>query len=336
MSLRTPPLDADSPWLAPLAGYSDLPFRLLCRRHGAAVACTEMVSAKGLAQGNRPTRALLRTCPEDGPLVVQLFGRDPDVMRAVMRGLADEYPWFDCNMGCPVPKVMKTGCGAAMLADIDNAAAVARAMIEVAGPGRVGFKLRLGPREAPGAHLTLALRLQDMGAGWIALHPRTAREGYGGAADVEALRECAAALSIPVLASGDIFTPEDGARRLAECGAAGVMFARGALRDPCVFDKFRALRRTGAYAQTASADLAALVAEHIALEREWGCARSALFKMRALAARYVRHIAGSRLLRQRLTQSRSFEELEETLAAFLIAAEAADKSGDIDSRTASV
>ena len=151
------PIRPDAPWLAPLAGWSDLPFRVLCREQGAAVCCTEMVSAKGLVYGGRNTEDLLATTPlegeklEDGssvtdhPLVVQIFGAEAEFMEQAVQILKHRgFEWFDVNMGCSVPKVTKTGAGAAMLRDIPNALRVAEAVIKAAGPGRMGFKLRLG------------------------------------------------------------------------------------------------------------------------------------------------------------------------------------------------
>ena len=134
------PFAPDKPWLAPLAGWSDLPFRLLCRRFGAAVCCTEMISAKGLIYKSPGTAELFATCPEDGPVVVQLFGSEAPFMEEAAGQLRDKgFVWFDCNMGCSVPKVARTGAGAAMCKDIDNALSVAEALIRAAGRGRVGF-----------------------------------------------------------------------------------------------------------------------------------------------------------------------------------------------------
>lgn len=127
------PFAPDKPWLAPLAGWSDLPFRLLCRRFGAAVCCTEMISAKGLIYKSPGTAELFATCPEDGPVVVQLFGSEAPFMEAAAGQLRDKgFVWFDCNMGCSVPKVARTGSGAAMCKDIDNALSVAEALIRAA------------------------------------------------------------------------------------------------------------------------------------------------------------------------------------------------------------
>lgn len=244
------PIGPDAPWLAPLAGWSDLAFRLLCREQGAAVCCTEMISAKGLIYGGRATGELLATTPEDAPLVVQVFGADPFFMGEAVRRLRDRgFEWFDVNMGCSVHKVSKTGSGAALLRDPAEALAVAEAVIAAAGPGRAGFKIRLGWEEKPdGAgdvYRQLARALADRGAGWITLHPRYARQKFGGAPRYEALSELVRAVPVPVIASGDLFRAEDGIRVLKETGAAGVMYARGALADPAIFARHRKLLDAG-------------------------------------------------------------------------------------------
>ena len=162
------PFGPDKPWLAPLAGYSDLPFRLLCREYGAAVCVTEMVSAKGLVYQSPGTNDLLASLPEDQPLVVQLFGAEADFLRRAVALLREAgYGWFDLNMGCSVPKVLRQGAGAAMLGDVENSLVVAKAMLEEAGTGRVGFKLRLGLDAArlveSAAPLSLGVDVQPFG-----------------------------------------------------------------------------------------------------------------------------------------------------------------------------
>ena len=313
------PFRADAPWLAPLAGYSDLPFRLLCREHGAAVCCTEMVSAKGLLYASPGTRDLLRTTPADAPLVLQLFGNEADIMTRVMPPLREQgFVWFDLNMGCSVPKVARTGCGAAMLKDVDNALAVAKAMIAVAGRGHVGFKIRLGWDAATEVWETLALRLQDCGAGWITLHPRTARQGFGGVAHWPSLHRLAGLLDIPLLASGDLFTEEDGVRCLRETGAAGVMYARGAMQNPAVFARHTALLRGEPLPPGDAPALLALIRRHAALARQYSMERTALFKMRTFVPRYVHHLSGVRQLRQGLAVCQDWESLDALLEGFLL------------------
>ncbi|MDR2820283.1 MAG: tRNA-dihydrouridine synthase family protein [Desulfovibrio sp.] len=311
------PTGREHPWLAPLAGYSDLTFRILCREYGAAVCVTEMVSAKGLVYSGAGTRDLLAAAPEDQPLVVQLFGSEPEFLRQAVEILREAgYGWFDLNMGCAVRKVMRQGAGAALLDDPANALAAAKAMLAAAGRGRVGFKLRLGVSgEYSGPALTdLALRLQDMGAGWLALHPRTARQGFSGQANWDAIARLVHKLSLPLLASGDLLTAEDGLRCLDLTGAAGVMYARGAMRNPAIFAAHRALCQKGSPQKTAP--LHDMILRHMALARALGSDDRALRKMRSVIPHYARSAPGARALRDAICRCANWQELEGALAAF--------------------
>lgn len=351
------PIGPSFPWLAPLAGYSDLPFRLLCREMGAAVACTEMVSAKGLVlgQGRRSnaTNELLLTCPPleppvpgdgmtlrepdpalgqvavDRPLVVQLFGAESAFMGEAVRILVDRgYAWFDCNMGCSVPKVLKGGAGSAMMNDPDNALAVARAMIRAAGPGRVGFKLRLGTEPGREGYRELGRRLAEDGAGWLTLHPRYARQKFTGRADWAAVRPLAEAVSIPVMVSGDLFSAADGVAALAASGADGVMFARGAMHNPGIFGQFIQLLAGGGTPAEPGRFVEACLLErvirrHVALIRSFCPVRrnrqgieSGLLKMRAFVPRYVKECAGARLLRRDMTMVTDWAGMDALLDEF--------------------
>lgn len=346
------PIGPEYPWLAPLAGFSDLPFRLLCREMGAAAACTEMVSAKGLIYGLKrrekggATEDLLVTVPEDKPLVVQLFGEDPEFLAQAVSVLRERgHAFFDLNMGCSVPKVCKSGAGAALLRDPRQAVKVAEAMIKAAGEGRAGCKIRLGWDASSSVYIDLAKALEDAGAAWICLHPRYARQGFGGKTDTAALEKLVQGLGIPVIASGDLFTPEDGVAVL-QTGVRGVMFARGALLNPAIFRSYAALLRGEGIAPVLPPqELAFLIRRHCQLAREHGPEyrerlRSgkrkhaekrdpALMKMRAVVPRYVRHLPGAKHVRNALSRCESWEELETALKDFFVqgAAAGAGESG---------
>lgn len=348
------PIAPDKPWLAPLAGYSDLAFRLLCRENGAAIACTEMVSAKGIyfaltqghkarqpkvgegmadgqlahAVGQEPdgnnlkgTWALLNSCPADSPLVVQLFGAESEIMPAAMQAVQEFFGsrpiWFDLNLGCSVPKVVKTGAGAALLKDKNLCLKVARSMLEFAAKGRVGFKLRLGWEKGQDIYLDLALELEQMGAGWITLHPRYARQGFGGKADWAALARLKEALAIPLLASGDLLTAEAACRCLAQTGADGVMFGRGALYNPQIFSEFEMLLAGKELEPSSPRKLATLIRRHIDLARRYAGEARALSCMRGFIPRYVHNFPGVRVLRQTLASCQNFMELDIILDKFL-------------------
>ena len=314
----TLPIGPQYPWLAPLAGYSDLPFRLLCREYGAAVCVTEMVSAKGLVYESPGTNELLMTLPEDQPLVVQLFGAEAYFLgRAVELLRQAGYGWFDLNMGCSVSKVLRQGAGAAMLGDTENILVVARAMIEAAGRGRVGFKLRLGLDDARPVLPDLALRLEDAGAGWLTLHPRTARQGFGGTAQWKAIANLAQRLSIPLLASGDLFTAADGIACLESTGASGLMYARGAMHNPAIFADHATLLAGRPVEQADAPRLRAMISRHLELARAHCPGKAALWKMRSVVPRYVRTLPGARALRQELCHCSDWEDLDRLLDIYL-------------------
>ena len=371
--MRNPVFSPAQPWLAPLAGWSDLPFRLLCREQGAAVCCTEMISAKGLVYGGAATRELLAVSPEDTPLVAKLFGAEPSFMAEAAKRLLDMgFAWFDCNMGCSVPKVTRTGAGAALCRDTDRARRIAEALIRVAGEGRVGFKLRLGwdsGRPAPSRTPTavslkapapdptdtradtradtgadagagapaivpaacgatppslppgetwreLGVALAGLGAGWLTLHPRTAKQGFTGEARWSAVAELKRLVSVPVIASGDLFTAHDGIRCLAETGADAVMYARGALRDPAIFAAHRRLAQGEPAPEPDAAALFARIRRHAELARSLTPPRPALLKMRTIVPRYARGLEHARSLRLAVIACRSWEEFDEVIARF--------------------
>lgn len=312
------PVGRNLPWLAPLAGYSDLPFRTLCREYGAACCVTEMVSAKGLCYNGGNTWKVLATAEADTPLVVQLFGSEPEFLEKAVHILRERgFSWFDLNMGCPVPKVAKQGAGVSMLKDPDNALACAKAMIGAAEPGHVSFKLRLGVTAQNENWLDVALRLEDAGAALITLHPRTGKEGYSGHAHWEELRRAKESLGVPVLASGDLFSAADGMRCLEETGADGVMYARGALTNPRIFSEHISLAAGKAPEEQTAGDLRKMIRRHMELIGRYGGEDNALFRLRSIVPRYVRSMPGVRYLRQRLCTCGSFAELDEILGEFL-------------------
>lgn len=310
------PFAPEAPWLAPLAGYSDLPFRALCRKYGAACAETEMVSAKGLVFGGYGSERLLATAEDDAPVVVQLFGAEPEIFeRAMPVVLSRGFTRFDLNCGCSVRKVNKSGSGSALLARPELLYRVAAAMIAAAGPGNVGFKLRLGFANGDENFLEVGRRLADMGAGWLTLHPRTGKQLFSGRARWAAIGELARAVPIPVLASGDLFFAEDAARCLTETGCAGVMFARGALTDPMIFRRLRDILAGRPAVPRTAEGLAEAALTHIDLCRELDGTPRGFKAIRSFLPRYAKGFSGIRALRQSLLECHSWDELRERAAA---------------------
>jgi tRNA-dihydrouridine synthase B len=284
-----------------------------------------MISAKGLYYAKRGggagSEALLDTTLEDNPLIIQLFGHEPDILEQVTGDLAERFPahkvWFDLNMGCSVPKVVKTGSGSALLRDEKQALACAEAMIRAAGAGRVGFKLRLGWQPGEDVYLRLGPALETLGAAWLTLHPRYARQGFSGTADRAALARFKQSVSIPVLGSGDLYTAKDALACLNETGIDGVMFARGAMSSPRVFADLAALHQNRVPKPLTSLELKALIYRHVDLARAFGGERTAVFKMRTFVPRYVKHLPGARALRQEMASCKDWKDLERLLEQYL-------------------
>ena len=320
MTYASLPFSPGAPWLAPLAGWSDLPFRLLCRESGAAVCCTEMISAKGLIYGSPGTAELLATSPQDAPLVAQLFGAEASFMEEAVRRLRElGFRWFDCNMGCSVPKVTRTGAGAAMCRNIDNSLQVGEALIRAAGRGQVGFKLRLGWDDAgPDAETwrILGPALAELGAGWLTLHPRTAKQGFSGTARHQVLKELKALVAVPVVASGDLMRAEDGVRCIRETGVDTVMYARGALRDPGIFAAHKALWEGKRPEEADVSALLARIRHHARLARALTPDRAALLKRRTIVPRYVHDVEGVKQLRLDVIACRDWDDFEAALQRF--------------------
>jgi tRNA-dihydrouridine synthase B len=232
--------------LAPLAGIGNWFVRLQARRHGAGLVVSEMVSSFGIVHGNRRTlREFLRIHPEEHPVSIQLFGHDSEVMRAAAARAADAgADAIDINMGCPVPKVCKSGAGAALLRDRRRAASVARAAVEGSGLP-VTVKLRPGQRPGERDGLELARRLvEDAGVAGIAFHPRHASQQHSGRPDYRLARELVETLGAPVILSGGLTSDERALEGLQLSGAEAIMLARGALGNPWRFERLLG-RRSG-------------------------------------------------------------------------------------------
>ena len=308
------PIAPDKPWLAPLAGYSDLPFRLLCRTWGCNAACTEMISAKGLFYSSENTMDLLRTCSSDFPLIVQVYGSELNsISKAMDRLLEMGFKYFDLNCGCSVRKVTKTGSGAALLRNPSLLVDMIAVMAEKAGRNNVGVKMRIGWNNDQPVYLDLAEPLAGAGAGWITLHPRTAVQMFSGRADWQALKKLKEVSKVPVVASGDLYTAEDALNCVKQTGVDTVMFARGALMDPAIAMRYLNLLQERADLPRNKLFVHQLCMQTIAHYRRFSSSPRTALKLRSLLPRIIRSLPGARDLRQRIIKCKDWKEMEEAL-----------------------
>lgn len=231
--------------LAPMAGVTDLPFRMLCKEQGASLVYTEMISAKGIYYNNKNTGKLWETDASERPVSLQLFGSDPDLMADMAAKIEDkDFDIYDINMGCPVPKVVNNGEGSALMNNPKLAGEIIKKMTK-AVKKPVTVKFRKGFGKDDNTAVEFAKVAEAAGAAAIAVHGRTREQYYQGKADWDVIRDVKNAVSIPVIGNGDLFTPEDVKNMYEHTGVDGFMFGRGVRGNPWLFKRTRVYLETG-------------------------------------------------------------------------------------------
>ena len=300
--------------LGPMAGVTDLPFRLLCREQGAGLVCMEMVSAKAVFYGNRNTKELLQVNPGERPVSLQLFGSDPEVLSDIAARLEEgPYDLFDLNMGCPVPKVVKNGEGSALMKDPKLVERILSSMVR-ALKKPVTVKIRKGFNDESVNAVEIARIAEGCGAAAVAVHGRTREQYYSGKADWEIIRQVKEAVSIPVSGNGDVDSPEAAKRMLAETGCDGVMVARGAKGNPWIFKRITEYLETGRIPPKPSREeVKAMMLRHGEMMVEFKGEAAAMREMRKHVAWYTAGWPHSAALRNDINAVETMEALRELI-----------------------
>ena len=297
--------------LAPMAGVTDLPFRLLCKQMGAGLLCMEMVSAKAIHYKNKNTESLMAIDERELPVSLQLFGSEPELMAEVAHSIEERpFALLDLNMGCPVPKVVNNGEGSALMKDPKLAADIVRA-ISTAIQKPVTVKIRKGFDDAHVNAVELAKRLENAGAAAIAVHGRTREQYYSGKADWDIIRQVKEAVTIPVIANGDIDSPEAAKRCIEETGADAIMIGRGAQGNPWIFREIRHYLECGEMLPRPDAEeIKTVLRQHAQLQMEVKGEYIGMREMRKHAAWYLAGFPHAARLRKQACEMEKLDDLE--------------------------
>ena len=300
--------------LGPMAGVTDLPFRLLCKEQGAGLLCMEMVSAKAILYNNKNTETLLEIHPDEQPVSLQFFGSDPQIMSEMAKRV-EERPFdiMDINMGCPVPKVVKNGEGSALMKNPKLAHEIISAMVKAIRKP-VTVKIRKGFDDNCINAVEMAKIAEDAGAAAIAVHGRTREQYYSGKADWEIIRQVKEAVSIPVIGNGDVTSPERADAMVKETGCDGVMIGRGCQGNPWIFRELLAYEETGSIPERPGTDqIRETMLRHARLQIEFKGDYIGIREMRKHVAWYTAGMPHSAGLRRESNNIESYADLEKLL-----------------------
>lgn len=304
--------------LAPMAGVTDLPFRLLCKEQGVGLLSMEMVSAKAISFHNKNTLDLMQIAEGENPIALQIFGSDPEIM-AQSAAEIEERPFdiLDINMGCPVPKVVNNGEGSALMKNPKLAGEIVE-RVSRAVKKPVTVKIRKGFDDAHINAVEMAKVAEASGAAAIAVHGRTREQYYSGRADWDIIRQVKEAVKIPVIGNGDILTPEDAIRMEEQTGCDGFMIARGAQGNPWIFAQILHYFKTGEHLPKPTAEeMVQMMLRHAKMQLAFKGDYTGIREIRKHAAWYTAGYPNAARLRSAINEVESYEQLEELFGRFL-------------------
>ena len=304
--------------LAPMAGVTDLPFRLLCKEQGAALCCMEMVSAKGIYYNNKNTESLLTVDERERPVSLQLFGSDPEIMAAMAAKIEHRnFDILDINMGCPVPKVVNNGDGSALMKNPVLAGKIIEGMVKAIDKP-VTVKIRKGFDDDHINAVEMAHVAEESGAAAIAVHGRTREQYYSGKADWSIIADVKQAVSIPVIGNGDILDAKDVIAMKEQTDCDGFMIGRGAQGNPWIFHQILHYFETGELiGKPPMEEMVKTMLRHAKLQIEFKGDYLGIREMRKHAAWYTAGYKGASKLRGRINDVESYDELEQLFEDFM-------------------
>ncbi len=301
--------------LAPLAGVTDVSFRLICEKYGADKTFTEMVSCKALYYENQKTEDLIYIAEDEKNCNVQLFGSDPQIIKKVVKekiNPMENITDLSFNMGCPVPKVTKNGEGSALMANPILVREICETLVDSTDK-KVNIKFRLGLDEDSKNYIQIGKIAQEAGVDYVILHGRTKKQMYSGKADWKAIKELKDALDIPVIANGDVFSVEDYIEIMNQTNADGVMLARGAMGNPFLFKQIKDYINTGTYTKPSPEEIINQVIDHYKLGLKYKREDLVLTQMRKHISWYTKGLKNSSKLRQEVNMLNDMDQIFDLL-----------------------
>ncbi len=303
-------------FLAPMAGITDLPFRLICKKMGVGLVYTEMVSSKALMYGDEKTKKLLHTIPEERPLAVQIFGSDPDAIAYAAKYVSDFADIVDINMGCPAPKIVKNGDGSKLLLDLEKVENIVKVAVQNSKVP-VTVKIRKGWDENHIVALEAAKIIENAGASAITIHGRTRAQYYSGEADWEIIKKIKENVSIPIIGNGDIKSAQDAKEKMEYSHVDAIMVGRAALGNPWIFKQINEyLKNEKILTNVTNEEKLDTIIKHLELEIAERGEISAVKEMRKHISAYTKNLPNSSEFRSKINSLNTKNEVEDELKSF--------------------